>query len=95
MDTIVKTLLQYLLKSGIVASAQNYLIPNVRQYIKTTMMQLIIQIVILAALLFIIDWVLPRFLPILYPLQGTGIDIEENIALDTEEDETLMQQMMN
>jgi len=63
MQNLLNIIIEYLFKGGLLTAFNTYLLPTMRQYITTYMYQLAFQMVILGALLFVIDWVLPRFLP--------------------------------
>lgn len=66
MQNLLNLITQYLVKGGLVSAFTTYILPTIRRYITNALSQLAIQMVILGALLFIIDWVLPRILPQLF-----------------------------
>ena len=66
MLNLLRTVLQYLIKGGLL-SISAYGLRNLRTYITSTMVRLAVQMVILGFLLFVIDWVLPRIIPGLFP----------------------------
>jgi len=60
----LQTILEYLAKGGAVAGTA-YLVENVRGQVKSAFVRSVLQAVIFAVLLFLIDYVVPRVLPLL------------------------------
>lgn len=83
MNNILSLITQYLLKGGFLTLITNYF-GNIRNFVKSALWQSVIQVIVLAVALFLIDWILPRFFPqpATPQLLGLGQGQGQN-ALDT------------
>lgn len=69
MKNLLNLAIQYLLKGGLLQGANTYILPQIRNYVRTTLQQLVVQVIVLAGILFLIDYVLPRLVPQLFEEQ--------------------------
>ena len=61
-STLFSTVLNYFLKGGLIAGASNLFLGQIRKKVKTSFQFAIGQVIFFGIILFLIDYILPRFL---------------------------------
>lgn len=75
MESLIKAGFNYLLKGGLIAGASNLFMNQIRKKVKSGLTFAILQVLFFGALLFLIDYVLPKILP---NITGKGEDSTAN-----------------
>lgn len=75
MNNLIPIISQYLLKGGFLTLV-TYFLGNIKSFVKSALWQSIIQVLILSAALFVLDWIVPRFLP---QTQSQGMQLPPQI----------------